>query len=126
MWQFNDTQPIYIQIINYLKEKIFSGEIKPGEIMPSIRSLSMELEVNPNTIQHAYDEMEREGLVKVQRGIGFELTKENAKIKTMKKEKMHHLIQLLIVQLCKMGLSNEEINEFVLQEMNTILEKSSC
>ncbi|MCE5224214.1 GntR family transcriptional regulator [bacterium] len=126
MWQFNETQPIYIQIIEYLKEKIFSGEIKPGEIMPSIRSLSLELEVNPNTIKHAYDEMEREGLVKVQRGIGFELTKEDAKIKTMKKEKMHQLIQFLIVQLCKMGLSNEEINSFIYQEMNTILEKSSC
>ena len=94
--------------------------------MPSIRSLSLELEVNPNTIQHAYDEMEREGLVKAQRGIGFELTKEDAKIKTMKKDKMHQLVQFLIVQLCKMGLSNEDINEFILQEMRTILEKTSC
>ena len=124
MWQFNDTQPIYIQIIDYLKEKIFSGEIKPGELLPSIRSLSLELEVNPNTTQHAYDEMEREGLIKAQRGIGFELTKEESKIKTMKKEKMHYLMQLLIVQLCKMGLSNAEINEFIRQEINLILEKS--
>lgn len=124
MWQFNDTQPIYIQIIDYLKEKIFSGEIKPGGLLPSIRSLSLELEVNPNTIQHAYDEMEREGLIKAQRGIGFELTKEESKIKTMKKEKMHHLMQLLIVQLCKMGLTNAEISEFVHQEISLILERS--
>jgi GntR family transcriptional regulator len=122
MWQFNETQPIYLQIIDYLKEKIFSGEIKPGELMPSIRSLSVKLEVNPNTIQHAYDEMEREGLVKVQRGIGFELTKEESKIKVMKKEKMHLLIQFLIVQLCKMGLTNQEIHDFVHQEVNSILE----
>ena len=55
--------PIYEQIINNIKEQALSGDLKPDEQIPSIRQLTRELGINPNTIHKAYTELERQGVI---------------------------------------------------------------
>ncbi len=63
--------PIYLQIITEVRAAISAGVFRPGERLPALRRLAEDLRVNPNTVQRAYDELEREGVVVVQRGVGL-------------------------------------------------------
>lgn len=62
--------PIYIQIIDQVKRATAGGLLKPGDQLPSVRELAMELTVNPNTIARAYQELERDGVITTVRGRG--------------------------------------------------------
>jgi GntR family transcriptional regulator len=63
--------PIYLQIADEIRAAVAAGVYRPGESIPSLRAMSVEIQVNPNTVQRAYDELEREGLVYSQRGKGM-------------------------------------------------------
>lgn len=63
--------PIYLQIAGGIRAAVASGAFRPGEPLPSLRSLGVELRVNPNTVQRAFDELEREGIVYPRRGLGM-------------------------------------------------------
>ena len=67
---YQDATPIYEQIVNKYKNLIVRGAIKQDEQMPSVRSLAMELSINPNTIQKAYTELERQGYIYSVKGRG--------------------------------------------------------
>ena len=60
---YRDSQPIYGQIKDGLRRMIISGALEPGEKLPSIRAMAVDLAINPNTIQRAYEALEREGYV---------------------------------------------------------------
>lgn len=59
---FNKREPIYLQVIKDFKVKIVSGQLQPGQEVPSRRELATQLKINPNTVQRAYKEMEEERL----------------------------------------------------------------
>ena len=63
--------PIYLQIADGLRAAVAAGLYRPGEALPSLRALAIDVQVNPNTVQRAYDALEREGLVYSQRGKGL-------------------------------------------------------
>jgi GntR family transcriptional regulator len=63
--------PIYLQIAAELSHAVAAGVYRPGEALPSQRTLAVEIQVNPNTIQRAYDELVRQGVAYVQRGKGL-------------------------------------------------------
>ncbi len=69
--QFKDTQAIYLQIADYVCEKILLKEWKPEERIPSVRELAVQLEVNPNTVMRTYDFLQQQQIIYNQRGIGF-------------------------------------------------------
>ena len=62
-WDFDNSLPIYLQIMDKIKLKIISGKYRSGEKLPSVRELAQEAGVNPNTMQRALFELEREGLI---------------------------------------------------------------
>ena len=62
-WQFSNDAPIYAQLIRQIRAGIVSGAFSPGERLPSVRDLAMEAGGNPNTMQRALTELERDGLV---------------------------------------------------------------
>ena len=74
MWNFNSDKPIYCQLIEQFRLKILSGEYPPGSKVASVRELAHEACVNPNTVQRAFSELEREGLVYTQRTSGRYIT----------------------------------------------------
>ena len=67
---YKDTRPIYEQIVEKFKLLILKGVIQKDEQMPSVRSLAVELSINPNTIQKAYAELERQGYIYTVKGRG--------------------------------------------------------
>ncbi len=63
--------PIYLQIADGIRAAIAAGVYRSGEVLPSLRVMATELHVNPNTVQRAYDELERAGVIYSQRGRGL-------------------------------------------------------
>jgi GntR family transcriptional regulator len=68
--------PIYEQIMEHIRGAVVSGVYCPDEALPSIRALALELLVNPNTVQRAYQELERQGLIYMRRGLGAFVAKD--------------------------------------------------
>ena len=75
----NSHVPVYLQIVDLLSSSIAAGVYRPSESLPSLRALAAELRVNPNTVQRAYDEMFRRGLIESHRGIGMFVATRGAK-----------------------------------------------
>lgn len=69
--QFRESQPIYLQIADFVCEKILLREWLPGERIPSVRELAVQLEVNPNTVMRTYEFLQQESILFNQRGIGL-------------------------------------------------------
>ena len=76
LWRFNNEQPIYSQLVEQIKLAIVSGELLPGARMTAVRDLALEAGVNPNTMQRALQQLEREGLVYSQRSSGRFVTED--------------------------------------------------
>lgn len=73
-----DARPIYVQIMDEIRRAVVLGTVKPDDLLPSVRQLAGDLKVNPNTVQQAYRELERAGLVYVRRGQGTFVAEEGA------------------------------------------------
>jgi GntR family transcriptional regulator len=82
--KFDGQMPVYLQIIDNLKADIVTGKLKSGDKLPSVRELSEKLMVNPNTLQRVFMELEREGIVYSQRGIGNFVSEAPDLINTLK------------------------------------------
>jgi GntR family transcriptional regulator len=74
---FRQNQPIYLQIAEYVCEQILLKKWKLGDKIISIRDIAVEMEVNPNTVQRAYDFLQQRGIITNKRGVGY-FTEENA------------------------------------------------
>ena len=79
-WVFHGDAPIYAQLMEQLKAGIVSGQLDPGEKLPPVRDLAAEAGVNPNTMQRALMELEREGLLYAHRTVGRFVTEDAAVI----------------------------------------------
>ena len=79
--------PIYKQIVEHLRSSIAAGVYRPGEALPSLRALATDLRVNPNTVQRAFDELCREGLIESHRGVGMFVGRKGARSAISKAEK---------------------------------------
>lgn len=111
--EFNSNSPIYIQIVNLIKTKMVSGNINGGDKLPSVRELSKEFKVNPNTIQRAYQELEREEYVFTQRGMGTFVTENTDVIKNLKKNMATEVIDQFFTEMKELGFKSGEIKEMV-------------
>ena len=85
-WEFQDHLPIYAQLMDTLKRRIVTGRYLPGEKLPSVRELAAKAGINPNTVQRAFSELEREGLIYTQRATGKYVTENEADIKSARED----------------------------------------
>lgn len=109
--QFNPTQSIYLQIADYVCEKILLGEWKADDKVPSVRDLAVQLEVNPNTVMRTYDWLQQSGIIYNQRGIGFFVAPEgpdNA-LAQRRKEFMEKDLPVLFRNLYLLGMAPDEL-----------------
>ncbi len=106
--------PIYMQIISQVKRATASGLLKTGEQMPSVRELAMELTVNPNTIAKAYQELERDGVIKTVRGVGTFVAEKEVKIVHEERVKtLAAAIDKVLVEAHHLGLSDDEVRSLL-------------
>ena len=108
-WKFRNGIPIYLQIIDEMTMRIASGVYKPGEKLPSVRDLSMEAGVNPNTMQKAMAELERKKLVFSERTSGRFVTEDESVLKELHEELAKKYFAELSEKLTKIGMTGEEI-----------------
>jgi len=70
--------PVFQQIAEHVQRLVAAGVFRPGELSPSVRAMALELQVNPNTVQRAYQTLEADGLVAGRKGIGMVVTNDGA------------------------------------------------
>ncbi len=101
--------PVYEQLIKQVEDNVLIGIMKEGDKMPSVRSLSMELSTNPNTIQKAYTELDRRGIIVSVPGKGSFISGEAVRVVEKKSKGKLGELKELVKQLSYAGVSREEI-----------------
>ena len=115
-WQFSNDAPIYTQLIQQVKVGIVTGAFPPGERLPSVRDLATEAGVNPNTMQRALAELERDGLVYSQRTAGRFVTEDNTMINTAKRSLAERHVKTFLEAMLRLGFRKDEIIDLISKE----------
>ncbi len=121
-WVFNDNMPIYIQIMEHIKMRIATGEYKTGEKVLPVRELAAEAEVNPNTMQKALSELEREGLLYSQRTSGRFITEDSKAIEHLKNSLADEYISWYLEKMTQLGFSKND----ALEQLKININKSNA
>ena len=116
-WHFSNDAPIYTQLIQQVKVGIVTGAFPPGERLPSVRDLATEAGVNPNTMQRALAELERDGLVYSQRTAGRFVTEDNTMINAAKRSLAKRHVKSFLEAMLRLGFQREEIISLIEQEL---------
>lgn len=112
-WKFTDDIPIYQQIMDIIKQQIACGELAVGEKLPSVRDMALAAGVNPNTMQKALAELEREGLLYSKRTAGRFVAEQPEIKKGVQEELMMEYIEAFLSNMKKLGYSVEEVLELI-------------
>lgn len=117
-WELNSDRPIYAQILETLQVRIVCGIYKPGEWLPSVRDLAAEASVNPNTMQRAFVELERSGLVMTQRNMGRVVTQDTQMIEAAKHKMAVTQMNSFFANMRQLGYSDNEIISLINNHTN--------
>ena len=109
---YGDKRPIYEQIVERVKNLIFAGVLEDGEQLPSVRSLAVELSTNPNTVQRAYAELEREGVIHCVKGRG-NFVHIDEEIWAKRKQQMLDKLKKNMRESRASGISRQEMEQLV-------------
>lgn len=109
MKEYDNKIPIYMQIIMEMKIRIVSGKLAAGDKIASVRELAQEFEVNPNTMQRALSEMERENLFYTERTSGRFVTTDEGTIMTLRNRLAEQELQKFMGYMEQIGYSKKEI-----------------
>jgi len=112
-WTFDNNKPIYVQIMEKIKLQIISHKLEPNQQLPTVRELASEAGVNPNTIQRALADLEREGFVVTHRGKGRMVTDDVSRIEQEKREAAERELTDCLEKLHLMGITREELLRMV-------------
>lgn len=123
-YQFTDDKPIYVQLMDYFKVQIVSGELQEGSRLESVRDLAVKARVNPNTMQKALSELERIGLVRTERTAGRFITDDKERIKKMKQDIAEEEIFLFLNKMKSLGFEKSDVVELLDKKLKTNYEKT--
>jgi GntR family transcriptional regulator len=102
--------PIYRQIIEQVKYAIARGELEPGDRLPTVRQLAVDLSVNPNTVVRAYRELEIAGVLETHQGSGTFVGKERPEIDSLEQQRMlDQILTELLARASSYGFTLEDI-----------------
>ena len=111
--------PIYVQIIIQIKSLIARKVLVSGDKLPSVRKLSRQLGVNPNTVARAYQELEREGIIRTTRGIGAFVGKTTKRISLQRRsELINKIIDYLFTEAYHLQYSKEELRSILAKRLD--------
>ena len=112
-WKFRGDRPIYAQLIEHLQRGILTGEFPPGAQIPSVRTLALEAEVNPNTMQRALAELETLGLLHTHRTAGRTVTEDRNMIDRIKSELAKAHIEAFFEGMRDIGIGEDEAAKMI-------------
>ena len=112
-WDLDNDRPIYLQLMERIQQDIVAGVYQAGDKLPSVRDLAMEAAVNPNTMQKALSELERNGLLHSQRTSGRYITEDKEMLKQLKSDLAASHIREVIEKMKQLGFPEEETLELI-------------
>lgn len=116
---FNKRDPIYMQVKHYFKRLIVSGDLKPGDEMPSRRQLANQLKINPNTVQRAFSEMEEQHLLYTEPNKPSKITEDPTVLKQLKKEWLNQAINQFVSAIDPVDISLDELVSLIEEEFSS-------
>ena len=117
---FRSGIPIYLQVVERIKERLAAGQLKPGDQLPTVRSLALDLRVNFNTIARAYRIMDESGIISTQQGRGtYILEVPSLEVsESIRLKALEDLTQRYITDAERLGVSPEELNVVLNKRLN--------
>ncbi len=112
----NEREPVYLQIVRFIKQKIVREELKPGDIIPSRREMAVQIKVNPNTVQKAYKEMEDMGIIDTIKSYQSTITKDEKIISNIRAELIKESMEYFMENMKAINVDKEEIIQIITNE----------
>jgi GntR family transcriptional regulator len=109
---------IYLQIVDGVRRELVRGALGPGDPLPSVRQLAEELRLNPNTVQQAYRELEREGLAMVRRGQGT-FIREDVRVRAQRGPLAERAAREALDRAVRAGVTGEELVDALTRLLRT-------
>ena len=114
-WKLSDDRPIYVQLMETITAAIASGTLTAGSRLPSVREMAAQAGVNPNTMQRALAELERDGLLYSQRTAGRFVNDQSDRITQKRKELAMQQIRIFLSSMKEMGYTSEQTLNLIQQ-----------
>jgi GntR family transcriptional regulator len=116
---FESGVPIYMQLVDRIKQMVASGQLQPGQQLPTMRQLAADLRINFNTVGRAYTLLDQEGVISTQQGRGtFIASRLNEEqIQRMRLAKLRSMIGQIVQEALVLGYSPQEINDVVEEQL---------
>lgn len=112
-------EPLHGQISRQIRAKILAGELDDGDALPSIRGLARDVKVSVITVQRAYDDLDREGLIQARRGKGFFVTRmSDASKEKLARQRFRDALEPIVREADAEGLESEQIRNIFRETLN--------
>lgn len=122
MWYHVDPHsgvPIYVQLRDQIKKGVASGQLQPGEQLPSVRELAVKLTINPNTVSKVYQELEREGVIQTARGLGTFVNKRSSGFGSAQEAALEKALESLMVEAYQLAVSERLLRSKFEEKLET-------
>ena len=116
MWQFNNRDPVFIQIANRLRGDILSGRYAEDTQIPSVRQIAAEASVNPNTVQRALALLESEGLLYSKGTLGRFVTSDRSALDLARERTKRETVKAMLSDAYLVGITAEELIRYIKEE----------
>lgn len=115
-WKFTGSKPVYQQIMEHFRAAVLAGEYPPGSRVPSVRELASRANVNPNTVQRALMELEREGLLRSVGTMGRCVTEQTEILDALRQQAVERLVHTYALRMRELGLSMHQAATLLLEQ----------
>ncbi|HPS54930.1 MAG TPA: GntR family transcriptional regulator [Sedimentisphaerales bacterium] len=107
--KFQYGSPIYEQVVYAVKKAVVTGQLKPGDIFPSVREMAKELRINPNTAQKVIAHLARERIIEIKPGIGSLVSELNTATKSQRDQILNNEVEKLVVESKRLSIKREDV-----------------
>ena len=116
---FESGVPIYMQLVDRIKQMVVSGQVQPGQQLPTIRQLATDLRINYNTVGRAYMILDREGVISTQQGRGTYIASRlgEGQVQKLRMGKLRSMLGQVVREAQVLGYSHEEIEQIVEEQL---------
>ena len=111
--QFDNSMPIYLQVIADIKKDIVNHVMLPGDKMPAGRDLALKYKINPNTAARVYQTLEAEEICYTKRGLGTFVSEDYKMIEKMRREMAKELVEKFLINMQELGFSSKDILKLI-------------
>ncbi len=112
-WRFTSDKPVYLQIAERISRSVMSGTYAPGQQIPPVRQLAMEAAVNPNTVQHAFTELENAGIILSKGTMGRFVTEDTQVLEACCQAMARELTERFVEEMAQLSISPEQAIQFI-------------